>query len=340
MPASPPPLARSAGGEWTACRYADVQAILADDRFRVGEAGEGGAVGTVSWLRASVSRFANGAEHERRRKLAVDELRLLDSAGLRRAAHRRALAVLGDEEHPGGRVELMRRLARRVPMAALAASMGIADPEAAARAVIGVAAAYFPSAAAAEPSADAATAELVAMLGPADLDVIVARIALLVQGCDATAGLIGNALHLLQDCPEDSGAWSSEDLLAEAARHTPPLRASRRVASEAIAFGANEIRVGEIVVCDVETANRDPAVFDQPQRFDPTRRRQQPSLTFGYGVRPCPGARQALALAAGVLDAVRERCTLVPGAPVELEPSGFLRIPRELEAVVTTRSGT
>jgi cytochrome P450 len=297
-------------------------------------------VGSVAWLRASVSRFANGDEHGRRRSLAIDELARLDYAALRSAAYRRTITALAGEGHPGGRGEVMGSLARRVPMAALAESMGVADPERAAGEVIRVAAAYFPGAgAAAQESADSATAELVAMLRPADLEVIVARIALLVQGCDATAGLIGNALHILGDGRGAGASWSTEALLAETLRHTPPLRASRRVASTPIDFGGHQILAGETVVCSVDAANRDPAVFDQPQRFDPGRR-DGPSLTFGYGVRPCPGAAQALALAAGVVDALREQCTFVPpGTPVEYEPSAFLRIPRHVEAQVAAPSG-
>ncbi|HMG61817.1 MAG TPA: hypothetical protein VK599_02620, partial [Streptosporangiaceae bacterium] len=58
-----PPLASSGAGEWTARRDADIRAVLADPRFTVPPPGPGGPPGTVSWLRASVSRFASGDEH-------------------------------------------------------------------------------------------------------------------------------------------------------------------------------------------------------------------------------------------------------------------------------------
>ena len=74
--------------EWTARRYADVQAVLADSRFEVAGAGPGGPPGTLPWLRASVSRFANGGEHRQRRARAIAELRQLEpgpaSTGTRR----------------------------------------------------------------------------------------------------------------------------------------------------------------------------------------------------------------------------------------------------------------
>jgi cytochrome P450 len=328
------PLTRSGAGQWRASRNADVRAVLSDDRFEVAEAGPGGPVGTLSWLRASVSRFANGAAHQRRRELVTAELRRLDPAAMRSAAHRRTLGDLAGAGDPGDLVDVMDRLARRVPMMVLAASVGMTDPGQAAAAVVEVAGGYFPGASAAAVSrADSATAWLVEALAPADLDVVVARISLLVQGCDATAGLIGTALRLLQDAGADAAAWPTDAVLSETARHSPPVRASRRVAAVAAEVGAGQISAADVVVCDIEAASRDNAVYDRPELFDPARR-AEPGLTFGFGIRPCPGTAQALALAAGVVDAVRERCGFRPGTPVAYEPSAALRIPQRLELVL------
>jgi cytochrome P450 len=311
--------------EHVVSRYADVQAALSDERLEVAPAGDGGEVGTISWLRASVSRFANGAEHRARRALAERELRRLDPGALRTAAHHRADELLA--AGGGARIDVMALLARRVPMVTMAAGLGLADADGAARAVIAAAAAYFPGASAeAQRAADRATAQLVEMLRPAEIDVIVARIAVMVQGCDATAGLIGSALYALQD---GDPQWPTDALLAEVLRHRPPVRASRRVASVDLEIDGGSVRAGDAVMCNVDAANRDPAVFDRPDEFDPGRPEQEPSLTFGYGVRPCPGAAEAIALAAGVVDAVRQRCTLLPGTPVEYLQSP-LRIPRRL----------
>ena len=57
-------------------------------------------------------------------------------------------------------------------------------------------------------------------------------------------------------------------------------------------------------MCDVESANHDPAVFETPGSSHPLRR-QPPNLTFGYGIRPCPAREHAVALASGVIDAWR-----------------------------------
>jgi cytochrome P450 len=78
----------------------------------------------------------------------------------------------------------------------------------------------------------------------------------------------------------------------------------------------------------LDTANRDPAVFPHPEVFDPTRDNRA-VLTFGHGPHGCPGDRHALALAAGVIDALRHRCRSVDPV-VDHEPSANLRIPRSL----------
>jgi cytochrome P450 len=324
-----PPVDRSGpAGEWVARRYADVTAILADDRFEVAQAPAAMQTGTIAWLRASVSRFTNGEEHQRRRALAVAELAPLDPSGLRQDAQRRAAAALHEAADPGGRLDVMAHLARRVPMATMAAALGLEQPVEVAEAVIAAAAAYFPGADEQTAHlADKATAQLVEMLSPAPLEVIVARIALMVQGCDATAGLIGlTLLRLSQAGAADAAGAATDQLLEAALRHDPVVRASRRVARETAAVGGAQVQPGDAVLCDVEAANLDPDAYQPPGR-------ERPSLTFGAGLRPCPGPAQALALAAGVVDAVRAGATLLPGQPADYEP-GPLRIPRRLDATL------
>jgi cytochrome P450 len=363
----PPAFARSgARGEWVACRYADVQAILGDERFEVPPASDAGRVGTISWLRASVSRFVNGPEHRSRRADAVAELRTLRPDELRTSAHRRASDALAQAAKPGDRLDVMALLSRRVPMTVMASALGIARAQDAADAVIRIAAGYFPgSDPAAERLADTATAQLVVLLGlddggpgpavghlsgqagtagrpsgqastvgcpsgqasnsPANLDVIVARIALMVQGCDATAGLIGNALHFLQDTGDAAAGWPTAAVLDEVLRYRPVLRASRRVAAKPASVNGSQVLAGDRLICNIEVANADPAA---------TGAVTLPSLTFGYGVRPCPGQPQALALATGVIEAVRDACAFLPGHDVECEPAQPLRIPQRLEVVL------
>lgn len=283
--------------EWVVTETAEVHAVLADERFVVRPAQAGAPAGTVAWLRASVSRFANGPEHDRRRALVVAELEHLDPAGLRTAARVAAGAACAASPD-----EAVAVLARRVPAMVLAERFGAADPAQVAAAVGAVAAAYFPGAA--EPlerAADAAVKSLLNLLGGpdldgpdldgVDLDRVVARITVLVQGYDATANLVAAALSLLSELPADV---TTDVLLAETAYRRPPVPALRRVADAPAGLGDRAIEAGDSVVCEV-TAVGAP---DGPAAD---------ALTFGYGLRPCPGPGQALALAAGVIDAVRDR---------------------------------
>jgi cytochrome P450 len=328
MPAFSP---SASGGGWLASRYSDVQAVLSDGAFEVAEADDTDGFATIAWLRASVSRFANGDKHGPRRARAVKELGRLELDELRSTAYQRTRAVLTSAGDSGDRIDAMFWLARRVPMATLAAALGIADPAGAAEAAIAAAVPYlFPAAdAEAQRLADAGAAQLVEMLSPAETDTMVARIALMVQGCDATAGLIGLALLKLQEHPGAACDWTTDGLINEVARYSPPLRVIGRVAATTMDVEGCRIAAGDAVRCSVDAANRDPAIFDQPDRFDPTRRRR-PSLTFGYGVRPCPAATHALMLAGGVVDAVRERCDIQPVEEVEYEASPALRIPHHV----------
>ncbi len=142
----------------------------------------------MAWLRASVSRFANGETHRRRRALAEAELARLDPERLAAEAARLTAAALAEA---GAELDAM-SLARRVPVRVLCEALAGGPVDAAlVEDAVAVAAAYPPGSASG-PAEDAALAHLVAVFG--DGEEGAARIALLAQACDATAALIGNAL--------------------------------------------------------------------------------------------------------------------------------------------------
>ncbi|WP_244170609.1 cytochrome P450 [Amycolatopsis tolypomycina] len=142
-------------------------------------------VGSIAWLRASVARFSNGADHVRRRALAVDLLASVDADSLQFQAFSRTSRIMAELDV----VDVMAEIARPVPVGVLAEVLGLPDVSAD---VAGVAAAYHPHVTP-DAAAEAALTRLLAVCGgPAEL--AAARIGLLVQACDATAGLIGNGL--------------------------------------------------------------------------------------------------------------------------------------------------
>jgi hypothetical protein len=126
----------------------------------------------MAWLRATVSRFANGETHARRRALVEARLAALDPAALATAA-------------TSPRVGVPRPY---LPVAVLAAATGVTDPVAAVVHTRVIAAAYHPGTDAA--GADDALAALLALLPPQQPEALAQHVALLVQACEATAGLI------------------------------------------------------------------------------------------------------------------------------------------------------
>jgi cytochrome P450 len=142
-------------------------------------------LGSVAWLRASVARFSNGSDHARRRSLAVDLLAGVDAYSLRGRAFARTAQLVGELET----FDVMAVLARPVPVGVLAEALGLPDVSAD---VTSVAAAYHPHVTP-DAEAEAALGRLIAACG-GTTELAAARIGLLVQACDATAGLIGNEL--------------------------------------------------------------------------------------------------------------------------------------------------
>lgn len=337
IPAVGPPTYDPVSG-WTVTGSSDARAVLADPAFEVGEAPSTGPFGSIDWLRSSVSRFTNGPAHACRRARVVTELEHIDPHELRADAERLAHIKI-DAASPQRRLEVMETLAWRVPISVLAARLGITDAESAADAVRVTAAAYFPGATeAGQRAADVSTAALVQMLRPADEDTIVAKIAILVHTCDATAALIGETVcHALPPAGALHGGWPTETIMAEVIRYDPPLRFTRRVSRDGAALGGHPLPTGGTVIVRVDSANRDAADRDEPLQFGADRR-QASDFTFGYGLRPCPGRSHALELAAGVVQAVRDRCAEVV-APVAYEPHAVLRMPARVVVSLGTALG-
>ncbi|WP_433319941.1 cytochrome P450 [Micromonospora sp. CA-269861] len=182
--------------------------------------------------------------------------------------------------------------------------------------------------------ADQAVAALLALAPEGPPAVLANLIGLLVQACDATAGLIGAAAHhLLPPAgPPAPATARTADLLAEVLRLDPPVRATRRVTVDAVRLGGRDLPAGSPVLLRFDAANRDPQAFPEPATFQPGR----PGaglLTFGTGERGCPGDRHALALATGVFDVLRERCRRAPNS-LRHEPHPTLRVPVTLEVSV------
>ncbi|WP_075926210.1 cytochrome P450 [Nocardiopsis sp. CNR-923] len=163
--------------------------------------------------------------------------------------------------------------------------------------------------------ADDAVATLVSLLPEGDPEEVAQRVALLVQSCEGTAGLIRGALAVVEEYglsgPDRPAAGV---LAAEALRLTSPVPGTRRRALPGAVLAGRPVAEGTEVVLDLAAANRDPDVF--PDRDRPALGAPAPGhLAFGYGRHRCPASALATALACGVLDVLLGESAPGPGRP-------------------------
>lgn len=76
----------------------------------------------------------------------------------------------------------------------------------------------------------------------------------------------------------------------EGMRHAGAVIGWRRIAKEDVQFQGVKIPAGAPIMLSLASANRDEAVFEDPQRFDIARKNARRQLTFGNGVHFCLGA--------------------------------------------------
>jgi cytochrome P450 len=129
-------------------------------------------------------------------------------------------------------------------------------------------------------------------------DIVITAILIAVAGHETTANLLGAAMiRLLAPAPDGTRIVNSLDpadpaLITELLRLDTPVQATARTASQDHVIGGVEIAQGQQVLVVVAAANRDPAIFDEPDQFRPGRGGPAP-LAFGYGAHYCLGAALA-----------------------------------------------
>ncbi len=130
-------------------------------------------------------------------------------------------------------------------------------------------------------------------------DELVANLILfLVAGHETTTNLLSNGLRSLLRNPavlQDLRANLDDPALVrntveEMLRHDGALFMSMRVALQSFEWHGRSIEKGQRVFLYHLSANRDPRVFDQPDRFDIRRKDASRHIAFGYGIHFCLGA--------------------------------------------------
>jgi cytochrome P450 len=132
-------------------------------------------------------------------------------------------------------------------------------------------------------------------LSPTEL--ISQAIGLLIAGFETTIGLIANGARAFVRHPEQIAALRADPGLIvgavdECLRYDSPIPLTPRVLHEDTEFGGVTIPQNAIVWGLLSAANRDPARFPDPDRFDIARRDNE-HLAFGGGAHFCLGAHLA-----------------------------------------------
>ncbi len=125
--------------------------------------------------------------------------------------------------------------------------------------------------------------------------------AVIIGGTDTTRNQLGCSVALFAEHPGQWRLLAERPELAgraveETMRYVGAVRNTARFASEDIEYKGTLFPKGTLVVPSLDVANRDGAVFKEPNTFDITREPAgQPQMTFGAGIHYCLGAALARA---------------------------------------------
>ncbi|TCJ99681.1 cytochrome P450 [Nocardia alba] len=162
-------------------------------------------------------------------------------------------------------------------------------------------------------------------------------------GFETTVNLIGNAVAALSAHPDqlalaqqDHERWP--DVVEETLRFDPPVQTTARQTLEDVDLDGVRVRANRTIILSLAGANRDPAVFPDPHRFDIDRRNAKDHVAFSSGVHSCLGASLARMEA---VHALRALYTRYPNLRLRGEPvrrnlftlHGFEHMPVDLGPV-------
>jgi cytochrome P450 len=302
----------------------------------------------------------DGPQHDRHRAPFVGPFRASSVAGRFGDAATARAEWLVDEIAPAGRAELRRQFAGPMAASIVTEALGLESGEvndvlawydAIVTSVTEITAGNGPT-----PAGEQAYAELSARLravigsgvGSSLLSAAAAAGALtheqissnaavlLFGGIETTEGMIANAvLHLLVS-PERATAALRDPAALDAAideslRLEPSAAVIDRYATADVTLGEARIARGDLVRLSISAANRDPAVFPDPDTFDPARPNLRRHVAFAQGPHVCVGVHLARLEARAALDAVLRRLPqlrLDPGGQAEVRGLVFRKPPR------------
>ena len=121
-------------------------------------------------------------------------------------------------------------------------------------------------------------------------------VTLSIAGHETTRNTAAHFIRLMCQHPEQYELLQSDldkylpNAIEEVLRHSPPVIKFRRTVTCDTELAGQKFVKGDKIYLSYPAANRDPAVFDDPHRFDITRRDARKHLAFGIGPHFCMGA--------------------------------------------------
>ncbi|MGV3731782.1 MAG: cytochrome P450 [Microcella sp.] len=159
-------------------------------------------------------------------------------------------------------------------------------------------------------------------------DELAAQLRVVLSGAIETIqASVVNTLYMLAQHPDqEAAAMDDRSLLAGAQEEArcliPPVSFIEARTAEPVVIAGVEVPAREFVGVSVLAANRDPAHFDDPLRFDITRPNATRSLSFSFGVHACLGLHLARAQTTGAIAALWDRFGRLQVVDA-VEPEGF-----------------
>ena len=164
-------------------------------------------------------------------------------------------------------------------------------------------------------------------------------------GNDTTRNTISGTMSLLSEFPAEKAKLMARPALLpnavnEFIRMISPVIYMRRTATRDVEIAGQEIAAGEKVIMYYGSANRDDAVFADPDRLDVERANADKHIAFGYGPHTCIGKRVAQIQLEAVYRQILNRFPDIRQAgPMDIAPNNFVYAIRSLPVEFTPFRG-
>jgi cytochrome P450 family 142 subfamily A polypeptide 1 len=191
--------------------------------------------------------------------------------------------------------------------------------------------------------------DLVSILCDAEIDgeclddesIIQESLLILIGGDETSRHVMTDGMLALLDHPDQLAILRATPAtidfgVEELLRWVSPIKNMSRTVTREVEMHGHTLRAGQQLILMYPAANRDPRVFEEPERFD-VRRNPNPHLAFGFGPHFCLGASLArLELKVMFSELLRRLPDLhVAGDPMPRRPSNFISGPEAMPVVFT-----